>query len=296
MCVLVKRYPLCYFENGKKKHIGKDGNDMIIDSHQHIMIPADLQLQKMDESGIDQAVLFATAPHPEKAEGLEDLKKEMAALNQILAGSNTKEANMYRMQKNIAELVQRIREYPDRFRGFGPVPFGLSIQETDDWLEQHIIGNGFCGVGEFTPGTEAQIRQLETVFQGISAYSGIPIWIHTFSPVTLPGLQILMEICRRYPKVPVIFGHMGGTNWMEVIEFAKEQREVYLDLSAAFASIATKTAIHELPERCLFSSDAPYGEPYLYRQLVEFVSPDPEVAALVLGKNMENLLMNSYLG
>lgn len=83
---------------------------------------------------------------------------------------------------------------------------------------------------------------------------------------------------------------------MEVIEFAKEQREVYLDLSAAFASIATKTAIHELPERCLFSSDAPYGEPYLYRQLVEFVSPDPEVAALVLGKNMENLLMNSYLG
>ena len=268
---------------------------MIIDSHQHVMIPAELQLKKMEEGGIDQVVLFSTAPHPEKAEGLEDLKEEMAALNRILAGSNTKEANMHRMQKNIAELVQRIQEYPGRFRGFGPVPLGLSTQETDDWLGRHIIGNGLCGVGEFTPGTEEQIRQLEAVFQGISAYSGMPIWIHTFYPVTLPGLQILMDLCRRYPKVPVILGHMGGTNWMEVIEFAREQRAVYLDLSAAFASIATKTAIHELPERCLFSSDAPYGEPYLYRQLVEFVSPDPEVAALVLGKNIENLLINSYL-
>ena len=58
---------------------------------------------------------------------------------------------------------------------------------------------------------------------------------------------------------------------MEVIKFAKEHENIYLDLSAAFASIATKMALTELPERCLYSSDAPYGEPYLYRHLIEFV-------------------------
>ena len=71
---------------------------------------------------------------------------------------------------------------------------------------------------------------------------------------------------------------------MEVIKFAKGHGNVYLDLSAAFASIATKMALAELPERCLYSSDAPYGEPYLYRQLIEFVSPDKRTTEMALGK------------
>ena len=88
----------------------------------------------------------------------------------------------------------------------------------------------------------------------------------------------------------MIFGHLGGTNWIEVIKFAKAHHNVYLDLSAAFASIATKMALIELPEKCLFSSDAPYGEPYLYRELIEFVSPSKEIAELALGNNIKELL------
>ncbi len=65
---------------------------------------------------------------------------------------------------------------------------------------------------------------------------------------------------------------------------------VYLDLSAAFASIVTKMALIELPEKCLFSSDAPYGEPYLYRELVEFVSPSKEITNMALGDNIKELL------
>ena len=60
--------------------------------------------------------------------------------------------------------------------------------------------------------------------------------------------------------------------------------------SAAFASIATKMVLAELPERCLYSSDAPYGEPYLYRQLIEFVSPDKRTAEMALGENISRLL------
>lgn len=49
-------------------------------------------------------------------------------------------------------------------------------------------------------------------------------------------------------------------------------------------------ALVELPERCLYSSDAPYGEPYLYRQLIEFVSPNKTTAKMALGENIEKLL------
>lgn len=40
----------------------------------------------------------------------------------------------------------------------------------------------------------------------------------------------------------------------------------------------------------LVISDAPYGEPFLYRQLIEFVSPTREIANMVLGDNISRLL------
>lgn len=39
---------------------------MIIDSHEHMMLPTEMQLQMMDAAGIDKTILFCTAPHPEK--------------------------------------------------------------------------------------------------------------------------------------------------------------------------------------------------------------------------------------
>lgn len=49
-------------------------------------------------------------------------------------------------------------------------------------------------------------------------------------------------------------------------------------------------ALIEVPERCLYSSDAPYGEPYLCRQLIEFISPNKETTEMALGENIANLL------
>ena len=53
---------------------------------------------------------------------------------------------------------------------------------------------------------------------------------------------------------------------------------------------AAKMALAELPQRCLFSSDAPYGEPLLARRLVEYMSPSPAIAAAVLGENTQRVL------
>lgn len=164
----------------------------------------------------------------------------MDALYKVLSGFNSKESNIARQQKNISELVSIIAKYPDRFWGFGSVPLGMSLNETQDWITDYIISNSLLGIGEFTPGNEQQILQLETVFQAIEATKICPVWVHTFSPVTIEGIKLLMELCRRYPQIPVIVGHLGETNWIPVIQFAKAHRNVYLDLSAAFASIATK--------------------------------------------------------
>ena len=36
---------------------------MVIDSHEHIMFPIKMQLDKMDAAGVDKTILFCTAPH-----------------------------------------------------------------------------------------------------------------------------------------------------------------------------------------------------------------------------------------
>ena len=92
---------------------------MVIDSHEHIMFPVKMQLDKMDAAGVDKTVLFCTAPHPEKAGTLKELEEEMAALNKILAGANSKEDNIRRLKKNILEVVEVVKEHPERFLGFG---------------------------------------------------------------------------------------------------------------------------------------------------------------------------------
>ena len=263
---------------------------MVIDSHEHIMFPIKMQLDKMDAAGVDKTVLFCTAPHPEKAGTLKELEEEMAALNKILAGANSKEDNIRRLKKNISEVTEVVKEYPERFLGFGSVPLGMGLEETEEWIDTQITSNSLYGIGEFTPGNEQQIMQLDIVFQALMATKIYPVWVHTFHPVTMDGIKLLMSLCEKYPDIPVIFGHLGGSNWMEVIKFARGHGNVYLDLSAAFASIATKMALTELPERCLYSSDAPYGEPYLYRQLIEFVSPDKRAAEMALGENISRLL------
>ena len=40
---------------------------MIVDSHQHVMLPTTMQIQKMNDAGVDKAILFTTTPHVERA-------------------------------------------------------------------------------------------------------------------------------------------------------------------------------------------------------------------------------------
>lgn len=135
---------------------------MVIDSHEHIMFPTKTQLEKMDAAGVDKTVLFCSAPHPEKANNLSELESEMNTLYKVLAGANSKEDNIRRLKRNILEVTEAIKNKPDRFLGFGSVPLGLSLEETQEWIETQITAHSLCGIGEFTPGNEQQIMALDS--------------------------------------------------------------------------------------------------------------------------------------
>lgn len=77
---------------------------------------------------------------------------------------------------------------------------------------------------------------------------------------------------------------------MDVIDFASVTKSAYIDLSAAFSTLALKMAISQLPEKCIFSSDAPYSEPLLCKDVVSFVSGNEQVREMVLGGNISRLI------
>ena len=77
---------------------------------------------------------------------------------------------------------------------------------------------------------------------------------------------------------------------MNVIDFVKENPNAYLDLSASFSSLVVKMVIAEVPNKCLYSSDAPYGEPLLNKQMIEYLCKDKEMIGNILGGNILKLL------
>jgi uncharacterized protein len=260
---------------------------MIIDGHAHVILPVERHLALMDAAGVDRTILFGTRIHPERANNLDELEKELRVLDTVLAGDANNALATY--LRTIAELAEVVQAYPERFTGFGNVPLSLTRDEAENWIQQHVLANGLRGLGEFTlaPG---QIGQLETVFELASDAGNLPLWVHTFAPLRLEDIQELITLSRRHSNVPLILGHLGGLHWRDTIRLAKENSQTYLDLSATYTVMAPLMGIRELPERTICSSDAPFGSPLVARVTVEQAIESQEVRARVLGGTIAQLL------
>ena len=70
----------------------------------------------------------------------------------------------------------------------------------------------------------------------------------------------------------------------------KNTSNAYIDLSGTFSTLAVKMVINEVSEKCLYSSDAPYGEPILNKQMIEYLIPSKKIKNKVFGENILKLL------
>ena len=260
---------------------------MIIDGHSHVIFPVEEHIRLMDEAGIHKTILFSTTFHPETAQNAREVKASMQYLNDLLAG---KKGSMVEARKNsTAELLSAIRKFPNRFIGFGAVPTGLNRNETIEYVEKNIVTNNLVGMGEFTLGS-GQTQLLENVFTASAEFCNLPIWVHAFSPFTLQDIKDTGLLALKYPDTPVILGHLGGTNWMEAMELATEIPNLYLDTSAYYSTFVLGTIINEIPEKCIFGVDRPFGDIELSKQAILKYAKTTSVANAVLGENIAKIL------
>ena len=260
---------------------------MIIDGHQHVLKDVNGQIQINKNCNIDRVVLFSTIVHPEIAKTKEEFSKELNTLNQLLRGEiNPVEARI----NSTNELVSAINRSSGYFIGFGSCPFGLDYEQTTNWIDKYIIGNNLKGIGEIVLAS-GSVQTLENIFKVVHEISrSFPIWIHTFNPLQINDLKDIVGLANKYTHAKVILGHSGGSNWLDVIDMVKGNKNIYLDISASFTTYSIKYIAESLPDRCVYSSDLPYGDPYLCLNQINHIIKDKKIREKVLGENTRELL------
>lgn len=260
---------------------------MIIDGHSHVTLPIQEHIKAMDAALIDKTVLFSTTFHPEKSQNFMEFKASMEFLNDLLAGK--KGSMVEKRQKSVSELVEAINMYPDRYIGFGAVPAGLALDDTLQYVEEVIVRNHLVGMGEFTLGS-GQIHMLENIFCASQKFHNLPVWIHAFFPLNLSDIKEMAVFAKRFPNTPVILGHLGGSNWLETVELVKEISNLYLDTSAYYSTFVLGNIINEIPKKCLFGVDRPFGDLQISKDTILQLAKTPAIASAVLGDNIARLL------
>lgn len=260
---------------------------MVIDGHSHVTLPIESHIQMMDEAGIDKTVLFSTTFHVEQAQNAQQVKENMQFLNDLLSG---KKGSLLEARKEaIAELKHAVSIYPDRYIGFGAVPTGLNLSDTKKYVEEYIVKNGFAGIGEFTVGAK-KAALLEVIFAAINQIRPMPIWIHAFYPFEEADIIKVADLAVKYPKIPVILGHLGGFHWIQTMELVEKIPNLYLDTSAYYSTFVLKTILQKIPTKCIFGVDYPFGDIELGKQTILKYAKTKEEADLILGQNMMQIL------
>lgn len=234
---------------------------MIIDAHSHVHDPPDAHLALLDQAGVDKAILFPTRPHPERATDLASLRRQADVLQRALAGGDDEGCERAR-----GEWEAALAAHPDRFIGFGSFADAENLR----------------GIGELTPPPD-RAEEIEPYLRLAVDHGCVPVVVHGAAPTTVRDLGTLTALARRYPNVPLVVSQLGGAHWMDAIELVRDTPNMYLELSTASLVLSVRLAIQEIPERTLFGSDAPYGDPVLAHATVERVTRPGELRDLVLG-------------
>lgn len=274
--------------NKKKDFFAYGGSDsMVVDGHSHVTLPIEEHLRAMDEAGIDKTILFRTMVHPEAKARASDVQAEMERLGQILSGSPSVANRLARSADE--ELFRTVSLHPDRFYCFGMVPVSMDADAMVACIKEQLSRHHILGLGEYTL-PSGMLSRLEKVIAASACAGNLPVWVHCFNPITIDDIMQLELLAKRHPSVPVIIGHSGGSNWMEVIDIAKRNRNIYVDLSASFSSMVMKLTVEELPDKTFFGVDYPYGDMLLSRLMLERVVADGQTRRQVLGGNIMRLL------
>jgi predicted TIM-barrel fold metal-dependent hydrolase len=241
---------------------------MIIDAHAHAdendiwgwYDPPEKVIALMDEAGIDMAVITPYADEPGPSPGLENLKRYVAQFPDRLIGFPRIDPKFG--QQSIEIFERAIRE--------NPLMKGLKL---------HPISNL---VKPFSTLCVDLIRKAGEL--------GVPVFIHCGDKI--PALPLQIARAAGLCPATTIICHMGGYfHAEEILHCARRHSNLMLDTSSTPYPEIVRQAVELLgPDRVVFATDNPAGDPISELQKIRMLHLEPGVEERVLWKNIAELL------
>ncbi|MDR1674622.1 MAG: amidohydrolase family protein [Oscillospiraceae bacterium] len=224
-------------------------------------------LDKMDESGIDRAVVLSIATKP----------------------------SQHKIVNRWAAEIQNSRFYS----------FGSVHPDGDDALEtlEHIKELGLYGV-KLHPDYQDFFADEERIFPIYQKCSelGLPVSFHAgFDPISPDTIHatpaMFAKVLKEFPKLTAILAHMGSMRLWDEVEkelAGKTGVNVYFDTSAVSEEIHPEQFKRIVrahgPDRILFATDMPWDCPKRLLKLVKSCGFSAEDEEKILYKNALELL------
>ena len=241
---------------------------MIVDLHMHVdhipalgwKMEADLAVRRMDEAGIDRAVIMTIVDVPE-------------------------------VNPDALQLVKdACDDFPDRLWAFARVHPWYGDQAVA--LLEQAFAMGFKGLKLHPvstiahPGGEDTLRLIR-----VAAEHRAPTLFHCGDePMTTP--LAIAKAAAAVPYATIVLGHMGGYFHVdEAIAVAERYENVVLETSAMPYPAKIREAVERIgAERVVYASDGPVCSPLIEVEKVRLAGLSAADEALVFGANALRLL------
>jgi predicted TIM-barrel fold metal-dependent hydrolase len=187
-------------------------------------------------------------------------------------------------------VLESQRRYKDRIFGY---VFGNPRDKNAVETVRRYLGEGLKGLKlhpRFHGYALHNVDMVGPLIEVCEEY-GVPVFGHGSAEEFNTPFQF-EEIARAFPKVPIIIGHMGSHNMVDMaIKAAKRNANVYLDTSYSMLD-AVVTAIRSgvSTDRMLMSTDWPGSDFGLEQLKIDLATEnDPEARRKIKGENYAKL-------
>ncbi len=185
-------------------------------------------------------------------------------------------------QKANEEIARIVERYPGKFIGLAKHDPGAEAGKIERLLTREVRELGLKGLKLHKPPT----REMLDVVAALK----IPVLFHP------PKVADFHMIASAYPQITFIMAYLGSfssQNWSEhlaAIEVAKRHPNVYLETSSVILWRYLEMAAREIPEKLIFGSDGPDGDPRVEIHKVRLMKLPKDLERKVLGGTVQRLV------
>lgn len=189
-------------------------------------------------------------------------------------------------------VLRAVQSYPGRILGYA-VANPHYAEDLEGSLHRYLDQPGMVGI-KLHPETHDDYPLLGPRYEPVWAVATerrVPVLFHTYFGGDSP--EEIAELARRYPKVPLLVGHMLQDKSLEAMaELANAFPNIYVDLSVPDTFGVTEFFVEALDDirKIIFGTDFPWGNCHFRVGAVIYARIPEEAKRRILGENMTELL------